>query len=61
MKSTTWAAQGGGDGVPESRYAQTPLLRMRQHHQYERAVREERLLERLAQIVYEVAKDFRTR
>lgn len=48
-----------GTGVPESRYGATVLVRMKRHHEYEAAVREARLLDRLEQIVRDVARDFR--
>lgn len=57
----SWATRNDGSGIPVSRYARTPLLRMRQYHLYEKAVREERLLDRLNEINLKIARDFRNR
>lgn len=53
---TVWSK---GNGVPESRYGATVLVRMKRHHDYESAMRQERTLERLEQIVRDVVKSYR--
>lgn len=50
-----------GDGIPKPQIGRTVLLRMRQHHAYESAVREERILVRLEEIVRIAIRDFKCR
>lgn len=50
-----------GSGAPVSRYGKTALIRMRQHHQYEHAEREDRIAIRLEEIVRKAAQEFRRR
>jgi hypothetical protein len=54
----TWDS---GDGIPKPYVEKSVLARMKAHHQYERAVREERLLDALASIVTRVAAEFKRR